>query len=131
MTQFAFIVSHTVLLQNWLPCNSRRSTFRSGVPPPPPVIGDIYNQLFWYGFDPEESTSPADKTMFGGTKGKFNGLAFLDSTLDPKPMDRAPRRQQRQSNYYDDDDYGEEVTFNDTLERLSRQDNPDKPKASK
>lgn len=53
----------------------RRSTFRSGTPAPPPAIGDFYNQLFWYGIDEDES--PADKTMFGGTKGKFNGLAYL------------------------------------------------------
>lgn len=107
------------------------------------MVEDIYNQLFWYGFDPADTTSPADKTMFGGTKGKFNGLAFLDNTLDPKPpmmMENrsGPRqrknRQQRDNYYDDDDDYddydepdnrsGEEETFSDTLERISRQDKP-------
>ena len=103
---------------------------------------DIYNQLFWYGFDPADTTSPADKTMFGGTKGKFNGLAFLDSALDPKPPmmmeNRSGPRQrkirQRRDDYYDDDEdyddyepqnrYGVEETFSDTLERISRQDKP-------
>ena len=114
-------------------CIHRKTTFRSGTPPPPPVIGDLYNQLFWYGFDPEDTTSPADKTMFGGTKGKFNGLAFLDDALVPKPKDPAPRRtssrpsSRRRDNYYyeddddDIDDYKEERTFSDTLEQLSRQ----------
>lgn len=53
------------------------TTFRSGTPRPPPPIEDFYNRLFWYGVDVEEDSSPADKTMFGGTKGKFNGLAFI------------------------------------------------------
>ena len=110
------------------------------------MVEDIYNQLFWYGFDPADTTSPADKTMFGGTKGKFNGLAFLDNTLDPKPPSmvmmeekrraadsptrRKNNRQRRRDDYYYDgdleedgyvdDDYLEEETFSDTLDRLSQ-----------
>jgi hypothetical protein len=124
----------------------RKATFRSGTPPPPPVIGDFYKQLFWYGFDPDDISSPADKTMFGGTKGKFNGLAFLlDQNLDPainqqrnsnirKKQRPQPSRSQPgydddendvDDNYYydndnyDDDEEEEEENFNDTLDRLS------------
>lgn len=100
----------------------RKSTFRSGTPPPIPVVGDFYNQLFWYGFDPNESNSPADKTMFGGTKGKFNGLSYLYDDDDdergprrrrrgpPPPQRNRPRRQQRRDDYWNDegeDDYFE------------------------
>ena len=106
---------------------NRKSTFRSGTPPPPPVIGDFYKQLFWYGFDPDnDATSPADKTMFGGTKGKFNGLAYLGGANGSGDMRTStrPRRQQQSSRernddfYYDDDDQG---TFTDTLDRISNQ----------
>ncbi|CAB9514748.1 expressed unknown protein [Seminavis robusta] len=116
----------------------RRATFRSGTPPPPPVVGDFYKQLFWYGFDPDEASSPADKTMFGGTKGKFNGLAFLfDDALDPAGRMDKPKKRRR---YYDDDDsydydddfdyyYDDDVvdgvkedSFNDIYDRVSTRD---------
>lgn len=86
------------------------------------MFNDLYNQLFWYGFDPDESTSPADKTMFGGTKGKFNGLAYLSDTQeDGVPRPALPPRG-RNDNYYDDDeDYDvEDEDFNDTLDRIER-----------
>ena len=38
---------------------------------PPPFFKDFYDRLFWYGFDSTETTGAADKTMFGGTRGKF------------------------------------------------------------
>lgn len=56
---------------------STRKTFRSGNPPPPNIMKEFYDRLFWYGFDPDETTTAADRTMFGGTKGKFDGLGLL------------------------------------------------------
>jgi hypothetical protein len=99
------------------PQGGKRTTFRSGTPPPPAPIRDLYNRLFWYGFDPsdEASTSPADPTMFGGTKGKFNGLAYLGdggATMD-RPM-RRPRNK-RQTEMPVDDDYDDEY-FEDEYE---------------
>jgi hypothetical protein len=97
--------------------------------------------LFWYGFDPDDISSPADKTMFGGTKGKFNGLAFLmdrnlDSALNEQRNNNNNGKKQRPKSapsrpdydddeiendfdYYDDDDEEDEDNFNDTLDRLS------------
>jgi hypothetical protein len=60
-------------------------------------VADLYNRLFWYGLDPAgDASSPADPTMFGGTKGKFNGLAYLNEGVGVMPRDklnRAPRRE--------------------------------------
>jgi hypothetical protein len=85
--------------------NRKRTTFRSGTPPPPPPVTDFYNRLFWYGFDPNDAQdSPADRTMFGGTKGKFNGLAYLNSD----EADKASWRRERQARalpYMEDNDY--------------------------
>jgi hypothetical protein len=101
----------------------KRTTFRSGTPPPPAPIRDLYNRLFWYGFDPsdEASTSPADPTMFGGTKGKFNGLAYLGdggATMD-RPM-RRPRNKRiaemAVDDDYDDNDDDDDEYFEDTYE---------------
>jgi len=69
--------------------------------------------LFWYGFDPDETTSTADRTMFGGTKGKFNGLDLLSDLNDNRSggkKNNSKRRQQKRSNdddeeEEDDDDY--------------------------
>jgi hypothetical protein len=51
--------------------------------------------LFWYGFDPADSDGGvADKTVFGGTKGKFNGLEFLkdgQEALWQAEQNRTPR----------------------------------------
>ncbi|KAL3797426.1 hypothetical protein HJC23_010552 [Cyclotella cryptica] len=52
------------------------SSFRTGAPPPPRPIKDFYNKLFWFGFDPS-TTRPTDRTMFGGTRGKFNAMELL------------------------------------------------------
>lgn len=75
-----------------------RSTFRSGTPEPPVAISDFYNRLFWYGVDPEETTPPADRTMFGGTKGKFNGLSYINQVKDDKYS-------RQESEYWDDEGY--------------------------
>lgn len=77
--------------------NGRRSkpsktTFRSGTPSPPKAMEDLYNRIFWYGFDPAETSSPADRTVFGGTKGKFNGLAYLEEGGGVRPSDKRERR---------------------------------------
>jgi hypothetical protein len=75
---------------------AKRTTFRSGTPPPPAPVADFYNRLFWYGFDPADTSSPADPTMFGGTKGKFNGLAYLNDGVGVMPahkLNRAARRE--------------------------------------
>ncbi|GKY92062.1 hypothetical protein MPSEU_000177700 [Mayamaea pseudoterrestris] len=80
----------------------RRSTFRSGTPPPPAPFRDFYNKLFWYGVNDDsddindDDRNPADPTMFGGTKGKFNGLAYLKVAASDEPdYDTAARRQRR------------------------------------
>jgi hypothetical protein len=74
---------------------SNHSTFQSGELPVPPPVKEIYNRLFWYGFDPADSDGGvADKTVFGGTKGKFNGLEFLkdgQEALWQAERNRTPR----------------------------------------
>ena len=58
------------------PTSRSRSSFRSGGPSPPRPIKGFYDKLFWFGFDPDV-TRPTDRTMFGGTRGKFNALDLL------------------------------------------------------
>ncbi len=83
----------------------QKTTFRSGTPPPPPLMKDFYDRFFWYGFDPRETTSPTDRTMFGGTKGKFSGLDVLRE-VDGKPASRrGPHGERmREREEYDEDD---------------------------
>jgi hypothetical protein len=87
------------------------TTFRSGYPSVPLPVNELYNRLFWYGLDPDASSSPADRTMFGGTKGKFNGLSYLQETDGlPRPPRRRKRRPPPQATSQlnqdvDDDDY--------------------------
>mmetsp|Transcript_18555 Transcript_18555/g.40379 ORF Transcript_18555/g.40379 Transcript_18555/m.40379 type:complete len:900 (+) Transcript_18555:159-2858(+) len=69
------------------PSTVQKTTFRSGTPPPPPLMKNFYDRFFWFGFDPRETTSPTDRTMFGGTKGKFSGLDVIRET-DGKPAKR-------------------------------------------
>jgi hypothetical protein len=84
-----------------------RKTFRSGNPPPPNIIKEFYDKLFWYGFDADETISAADRTMFGGTKGKFNGLNLLEdvNTRDDS-RGRTSNRSRRNKSFafFDDDD---------------------------
>jgi len=63
------------------PPNRSRSSFRSGAPPPPNPVKNLYDRLFWFGFD-SDATQPADRTMFGGTRGKFNAMALLKDRED-------------------------------------------------
>jgi hypothetical protein len=93
---------------NQPPKRRKPTTFRSGYPSVPPPVNELYNRLFWYGLDPDASSSPADRTMFGGTKGKFNGLSYLQKTDGlPRPPRRRRRRPppQATSEDVDDDDY--------------------------
>ena len=66
--------------------SKQRSSFRTGAPPPPRPIKQFYDKLFWFGFDPDV-TGPTDRTMFGGTRGKFNALELL--------RDREERQERR------------------------------------
>lgn len=81
----------------------KRTTFRSGRPTVPRPAKDFYDRLFWYGFDPSETTDVGDKTVFGGTKGKFNGLAYLNASERPSRNGR--RLPPSRRDYVDDDDY--------------------------
>lgn len=90
------------------PPSLRKTSIRSGAgpkPPPPPLM-DFYNRLFWYGLDPSDDVSgeyenEADsekRTMFGGTKGKFNGLSFLSDAVGVVPPEQQrPYRRGRSS----------------------------------
>ena len=71
---------------------------------PPKPAKDFYERLFWYGFDPDESEGVGDKTVFGGTKGKFNGLSYLAAS-DGQPYRRQlpPSIRNDESYYYDDE----------------------------
>ena len=98
---------------------SQRKTFRSGNPPPPNIMRDLYDKIFWYGFDPEETTSSADRTMFGGTKGKFNGLGLLqDIQEDPRDARdvrdrRGVSKEQPRKRVEYEDDYNDEYDEDD------------------
>mmetsp|Transcript_19283 Transcript_19283/g.41829 ORF Transcript_19283/g.41829 Transcript_19283/m.41829 type:complete len:739 (-) Transcript_19283:197-2413(-) len=59
------------------PPTRSRSSFRSGAPPPPRPVKSFYDKLFWFGFDPDVTRS-TDRTMFGGTRGKFNAMDLLN-----------------------------------------------------
>lgn len=107
----------------------RPTSFRSGIPPPPEPLLQLYNKLFWYGLDAsrrdddkdnnygdDDASTSLDRTMFGGTRGKFNGLAYLQD-LNPdssrnryakrylKPIDTRDGFQQDEDDYDDNYDY--------------------------
>ena len=85
------------------PPTRSRSSFRSGAPSPPRPLKEFYDKLFWFGFDPN-TTGPDDRTMFGGTRGRFNALDLL---RDREERQRQRQRQYLGDNYYDDDDIDE------------------------
>jgi hypothetical protein len=95
-----------------------KTTFRSGTPSPPKAMEDLYNRIFWYGFDPAETSSPADRTVFGGTKGKFNGLAYLEEGAGVKPSDKRSRRIRPRNREFDgrNDESDREDTDDDYYE---------------
>ena len=67
------------------PPTRSRSSFRSGAPPPPRPVKQFYDKLFWFGFDPDV-TRPTDRTMFGGTRGKFNAMDLLSDREERQRM---------------------------------------------
>ena len=82
----------------------RRPMSGTGLQSPPKPAKDFYERLFWYGFDVDESEGVGDKTVFGGTKGKFNGLSYL--TASERGSDRRilPPSRRTDDRYYDEDD---------------------------
>ncbi|GFH52872.1 hypothetical protein CTEN210_09348 [Chaetoceros tenuissimus] len=95
---------------------SDRQTFRSGNPPPPGIMKDLYDKIFWYGFDPDETTTAADRTVFGGTKGKFNGLGLLQDIDESSRRSQNGGRRRRSVDEFDeyDDDFEE---YDDNIEQ--------------
>ena len=82
------------------------STFGIGntrQPSPSPFL-ELYERLFWYGLDDTDDNERSDygddnndgdrsSTMFGGTKGKFNGLSFLYDSEGSVPFnEQRPKR---------------------------------------
>jgi len=88
----------------------KRSTYPSNTPKVPPLLQQLYSTLFWYGMDMSSSTSPKDRTMFGGTKGKFNALELVNDNYDDN---------------YDDDDYDENYDDDDKKVNKSMEYNND------
>jgi len=77
------------------------TTFRNTLGPmePPKLLQDFYKQFFWYGIDDDNVPGNRDNRMFtGGTRGKFNGLDFVQGRKNPR------RRRNYETN--DDEDYG-------------------------
>ena len=102
-----FIRFHSQISLKYTFILNLRTTFRSGTPPPPSSIKDMYDRFFWFGFDPDvEDPSPEglDKTVFGGTKGKFDGLSYLDRSDGALPR-TTPRRRRRPRNMELEDEY--------------------------
>jgi len=74
----------------------RSSLSRPEARRPPAPVRSFYDRLFWYGVDPSDMAGPEDKTIFGGTKGKFNGLSYANPDLVVKrPRRRRPRNAPR------------------------------------
>ena len=55
----------------------------------------FYDKLFWFGFDPDV-TRPTDRTMFGGTRGKFNAMDLLSDREERQRMRYEGRDVRRQ-----------------------------------
>ncbi len=73
----------------------RRSPAPTSFGEPPKVFKEFYDQLFWYGFDIDESAKVGDNTVFGGTKGKFNGFNYLLPEEDDGERSRPSRNPAR------------------------------------
>lgn len=91
------------------------SSIRTGAPKPPGPVRDFYNRLFWFGLDQGDDGDEPSSTLFGGTKGKFNGLAYLNSDQESLNRDSSRRRVRtmRQSAWDDDDDYYDDKEWQD------------------
>lgn len=78
---------------------SRRTTYRdTSKSPAPGFLKEFYDKLFWYGIDTSQTTSAGDRTMFGGTRGKFNGLKVIEDQ----------QRLYQQENYDDEEDFDDD-----------------------
>ena len=88
----------------------RRTTFRSGRPSSPATkaLGEFYDKLFLTGIDGIlEAPLETDKTKFGGTRGKFDGLKYLEESgfLEPSPRRPSKRRPRKRVSDETDDGY--------------------------
>jgi hypothetical protein len=104
-----------------------RSPVRVGAPPPNPFIERLYDRVFFYGFDmDDDSPGVGDKTVFGGTKGKFNGLKYLAISQGNDPANNKKksnaktdrglppaRNEANDKDYYEDDDQEEDTWSED------------------
>lgn len=95
------------------------SAIRNGKQSPPKPAKDFYERLFWYGFDPDDSEEVGDKTVFGGTKGKFSGLSYI-TAAERGPNGEAYRRRlppsRRDEYYFDENVNGEAEDESDYYE---------------
>lgn len=98
----------------------RRAEPRKIAPPTPGFLADLYNRLFWYGLDDEENyiyEEEKKKTVFGGTKGKFNGLNVLGRMREEEfeyEYDEEEYEEYEEEEYDDDaDDDEEEEEYDD------------------
>jgi hypothetical protein len=121
-----------------------RSPVRTGTKKPPKLIEDLYNRLFFYGFDVGDNLNVGDKTVFGGTKGKFNGLKYLAAAKgrDParynKRRSDGPRPRSRrglppardEDDLYDEEEYFYDEDEDDRPQRYSLQDSDSYPTQS-
>jgi hypothetical protein len=94
---FSFLFTRRTLCPIRAPISLSRSSFRAGSPPPPRPVKQFYDKLFWFGFDPDV-TGPTDRTMFGGTRGRFNAMDLL--------RDREERQRRYRRGYEGDYDGG-------------------------
>jgi hypothetical protein len=92
-----------------------RTTFRSGTPAPPGAMKDLYDRIFWFGIEEEDGDwvpKSYDKTVFGGTRGKFNALSYLEDGYDARPP---PRRIKRRLPPEDGDE-DDEISMDDNYD---------------
>lgn len=102
------------------PERRRRSPVPSQFGQVPKIFSSFYDQFFWYGFDIDDSAKVGDNTIFGGTKGKFNGFNYLrekekeGKNNRSRPSNNSVRRLPPSSN-----DSGDAITrkFNGRLRR--------------
>jgi hypothetical protein len=136
-----------------------RTPARTGTPQVPQVFKDFYDTIFWFGFDIDESADVGDKTVFGGTKGKFNGFNYIsaaknersngssgrrkipDRRLPPAKSDKMTTRRGYDDNrrredvdmdddYYDDDDDDDDI-YNKEINGVSYYDDDDSKDTNK
>ncbi|KAL3920785.1 MAG: hypothetical protein SGILL_003083, partial [Bacillariaceae sp.] len=120
-----------------------RSPVRMGQQKPPKLIEDLYNRVFFYGFDVDDNLDVGDKTVFGGTKGKFNGLKYLAAAegrdparynkrrrTGPRPRTRGGRGLPPSMDDEEEEDFYEDDEEMDGPERYSLEDSESYPRQS-